>query len=236
MVDKANTGTEATVDPKAVEKAVESDAKPAVTAQAVAKAVKADSPAAAPKKAKPAKKTAAKKAKPAKKPAAKRTPAKNSDTSKNTKPKETIMATSKTNEFSKNVQSVAADMQERMSAAYEKSTSLASEATEMARGNVEAMVESGKILASGLQEMGRGEVDYAKSAFETLTADLKAMAAVKSPTELFKLQGEIARRNFDTVVARASKNAEASMKLANEAFAPISNRVSVAVEKISKAA
>ena len=47
-----------------------------------------------------------------------------------------------------------------------------------------------------------------KGAFETVTADLKAMAAIKNPTELFKLQGEIARRNFDAAVARASINVD----------------------------
>ena len=62
------------------------------------------------------------------------------------------------------------------------------------------------------------------------------MAAIKSPTEFFQLQGEIARRNFDAMVATTSKNAEMMMKLANEAFAPISTRASVATEKLSKAA
>ena len=63
-----------------------------------------------------------------------------------------------------------------------------------------------------------------------------AAAAVEAPTELFQLQGEIARRNFDAVVAYGSKRTEAWVKLYNDAFAPISNRVSVAVEKVKTAA
>ena len=51
-----------------------------------------------------------------------------------------------------------------------------------------------------------------------------------------QLQGELARRNFDAMVSYGSKRTEAWVKLYNEAFAPISNRVSVAVEKVSKAA
>ena len=62
------------------------------------------------------------------------------------------------------------------------------------------------------------------------------MAAIKSPTELFQLQGKIMRRNFDTLVATGSKNTEAVMKLANDAFAPISGRVSLAAEKLAKVA
>ena len=62
------------------------------------------------------------------------------------------------------------------------------------------------------------------------------MAAVKSPTELLQLQGELARRNFDAAVSFSSKNTEALVKLYNDAFAPITSRVSLAAEKIKKAA
>jgi len=71
---------------------------------------------------------------------------------------------------------------------------------------------------------------------DLIAADIKEMAAVKSPTELFQLQGKIMRRNFDAMVAATSKGTEAGMKLANEAIAPISARVNLAVEKFSKAA
>ena len=47
---------------------------------------------------------------------------------------------------------------------------------------------------------------------------------------------EIARRNFDAMVSTASKNTEAMLKLVNEAFAPMSNRMSLAAEKVGKAA
>ena len=84
--------------------------------------------------------------------------------------------------------------------------------------------------------MGREAVEEGKSAFETLTADAKKMAAIKSPTELFQLQGELARRNFDAMVAFSSKSTEKMIKLSNDAFAPISSRMSLAAEKISKVA
>ena len=49
-------------------------------------------------------------------------------------------------------------------------------------------------------------------------------------------QGEILRRNFDAVVTAGSKHSEAVLKLTNDAFAPVSTRVSLAVEKVKKAA
>jgi len=150
--------------------------------------------------------------------------------------KDKIMANAKTTDFTNTVKTVAADAQTRAKAAYDRFQTYAGEMTEFTKGNVEALVESGKVLGSGVQDMARSEVEAAKGAYETLTADLKAMAAIKNPTELFKLQGEIARRNFDAAVARAAKNAEVSLKLANDAFAPISSRMSVAAERLSNAA
>ena len=150
--------------------------------------------------------------------------------------KEKIMATAKTPDFTKPINDAIGEFQTKAKVAYEKSTEALTEATEFAKGNVEAIVESGKILAGGAQDLGKSYVDEAKSAYETLTGDLKEMAAVKSPTELFQLQGKIMRRNFDMLVATSSKNTEAMMKLASEAFAPISGRVNVAAEKLTKVA
>lgn len=126
--------------------------------------------------------------------------------------------------------------QEKAKDAFAKTSAAASEYGEFAKGNVEAFVESGKILASGLQELGNGFVADSKTAFETATADVKAFAAIKSPTDLFKLQTELLRRNFDTAIAYSTKTGEAVAKLTNEAFAPIGGRVTLAVEKLKKAA
>ncbi|HEY6965644.1 MAG TPA: phasin family protein [Erythrobacter sp.] len=150
--------------------------------------------------------------------------------------KDTIMATAKTADITATAKNVVADVQARAKTAYAKGTVLTAEATEFAKANVEAVVESGKIFAAGAQELLKDNIETGKTVFETVTEDAKKVAAVKSPTELFQLQGEIARRNFDAVVAYGSKRTEAWVKLYNDAFAPISNRVSVAVEKVKTAA
>lgn len=150
--------------------------------------------------------------------------------------KEKIMASAKTTDFSKPISDALGEMQTRAKVAYEKSTEAVTEMTDFAKGNVEAIVESGKIFAGGAQDLGKTYVEEAKSAYETLTGDLKEIAAIKSPAELFQLQGKIMRRNFDALVATGSKNTEAVMKLANEAFAPITGRVNVAAEKLAKVA
>ena len=139
-------------------------------------------------------------------------------------------------DMSKSMTEAVSEMQAKAQEAYDKSTGMVAEMTEMAKGQVEAIVESSKIMVAGVQDLGKTYADEAKSAYETMTADVKEMAAVKSPTELFQLQGKIMRRNFDLLVASGSKGSESAMKLANDTFAPLTARVNLAVEKLSKAA
>jgi phasin family protein len=224
------------------------------------------SKAAAPKKpvAKPAAKKPATRKVAVKKPAVKKTPAKTVAVKKTAAPKkpapvkkaakapaapainpviklkDTIMATAKNTDITATAKEMLADVQTRTktaaTTAYAKTAELAGEAGEFSKANVEAVVESGKIFFAGAQDIVRSDLETGKSVIETVTEDAKKVAAIKSPTELMQLQGEIARRNFDAVVSFGSKRTEAWVKLYNDAFAPISNRVSVAAEKISKAA
>jgi phasin family protein len=210
-------------------------AKKPVAKKPAAKKVAAKKPAAkkvaakivaAPKKPAPVKKAAAKA----------KTPAAAAKTNPVIKLKDTIMATAKNTDITATAKEVIADVQTRAKTAYAKSTVLANEATEFGKANVDAVVESGKIFFAGAQDIVKSDIETGKTVIETVTADAKKVAAIKSPTELFQLQGELARRNFDALVSFGSKRTEAWVKLYNDAFAPISNRVSVAAEKISKAA
>ncbi|WP_066530693.1 phasin family protein [Erythrobacter sp. CCH5-A1] len=232
-------------------------AKPAAPAAKAVKAAPAPKTPAAPKpapvakKAVPAKKAAAKTVKktatktktaaklPVKKPvlATKaEKPAAAPKTNPIVKLKDSIMTTANTADITATAKNVVADLQARAKTAYTKGTEFTAEATEFTKANVEAVVESGKIFFAGAQELLKDNVETGKTVIETVTEDAKKVAAVKSPTELMQLQGEIARRNFDALVSFGSKRTEAWVKLYNDAFAPISNRVSVAVEKVKTAA
>lgn len=150
--------------------------------------------------------------------------------------KDTIMATAKNTDIAATAKEMLADIQNRAQTAYAKTAELAGEAGEFGKANVDAVVESGKIFFAGAQDIVKSDIETGKAVIETVTEDAKKLAAIKSPTELMQLQGEIARRNFDALVSFGSKRTEAWVKLYNDAFAPISNRLSVAADKISKAA
>ncbi|MDP9056407.1 MAG: phasin family protein [Pseudomonadota bacterium] len=150
--------------------------------------------------------------------------------------KETFAMTTPTFDFSAAFKTAFSEAQDKAKAAYEKSTVAMGDASEFAKGNVEALVESSKILASGLQELTTELVAESREAFETLTAEVKTIAGVKSPADFFKLQSELMRKQMDTLMANGTKHSEAFIKLATDAVAPISGRVSLAVEKVKAAA
>jgi phasin family protein len=129
-----------------------------------------------------------------------------------------------------------ADIKTKASEAAEKGKKLAADATEFNKANIEAMIEAGKIAAKGAQDMGKTNVEYAKKNFEEMQAAVKEITAVKSPTDFVKMQGEMARKSFDTAVAQGSKNTEAMVKLVSDMFQPISNRIAVATDLFKKAA
>ena len=124
------------------------------------------------------------------------------------------------------------DMSERAKAATQKTSQMMTQAGEMSRGNVEAFVEAGKIGAEGFQDMSRDNMEFAKKNFEDASGAMKDFTSVKSPTELFQLQGEFARKNFDVMVEQASKNTEKMVKLFGDMFQPISNRMAEASDKM----
>ncbi|RDE07282.1 phasin family protein [Sphingomonas aracearum] len=127
-------------------------------------------------------------------------------------------------------------MQDRAKAAWTKGQAAFADMGDFSKGNLEAVVESGQIAVRGIQALGQEAADYTKRSFEANVAAMKQIATVKSPTELFKMQGDFVRASFDSLVAETSKNTETVLKLAGEIAQPISNRMAMAAEKVKVAA
>jgi phasin family protein len=130
------------------------------------------------------------------------------------------------------VQAIFGDVNEQARAALEKNAKIVEELTELTRGNVEALVASSKVAAKGVEALGQEAAEYGRKSFEEVSTAFRTFAEVKSPTDLFKLQSEFAKSQFDSIVAESSKLSEAVIKLASEVFEPLSTRYSVASEKV----
>lgn len=133
-------------------------------------------------------------------------------------------------------QAMFGDINSRAKAAVEKSSKLFEEASELTKGNVEALVASSRIVAKGVESIGQDAAEYGRKSFEDASAMFKKFAEVKSPTELFKLQSDFARSAFDSLVSESSKMSETMLKLAGEVAEPLTSRYAVAAERVKNVA
>ena len=110
----------------------------------------------------------------------------------------------------------------------------AEEMMSFGQGNLEAVMKSGQIWASGVQDLSRQMAASAKASFDETMATFKALAGVKSFKEAVELQSSLARSSVEKAVAETGKLTDASMKLAEQAAAPLTARVNLAVETFGK--
>ena len=110
----------------------------------------------------------------------------------------------------------------------------AEEAAEFARGNFEAVSKCAQLWTVGAQDIARQYMAVAQSYTDTALEGAKALAAVKSLKEAAEIQASYAKSAMEKAMADAAKLNEASVKLAETAFAPITARVQLAVEKMGK--
>ncbi|WP_176597489.1 MULTISPECIES: phasin family protein [Sphingobium] len=130
------------------------------------------------------------------------------------------------------LETVYADLNEKAKVSVEKSTKAIEEFSDIAKGNVEALVESGKIAAKGFETLGQEAVDYSKKSFEKATASFKSFSTVKTPTEFFQLQSQLFSSSFDEFTKEAAKSSEALIKLAGDVASPLTARVTVVTDKV----
>jgi phasin family protein len=230
------------VTTEVVKAAVEAPAAAAKAATRVARAAakparkaakRAKAPVAAAKVRKPRKLKAAKPVKARKAPA--RRAAKTINTIRNQVNEGTRTMKKEANQVADRFQAVFGDVNERAKTAIERNTRIAEEMTDLAKGNVEALVASTKLAAKGVEKIGQEVAEYSRKSFEDASAAIKGFAEVKSPADLFRLQGDFARTQFDSVIAESSKLSETMIKLTGDMFEPITSRYSVAAERVKNA-
>ena len=122
---------------------------------------------------------------------------------------------------------------ERSQELVAKSQKTAEQFTDLAKANVEALVEAGRIAAAGTKSIGQDVLASGRQGIEQASDAVKTLAEAKSPAEFFQIQSELARASFDRFVAESSKLTERVVKLAGEAAQPLQNRASVNAERIN---
>ena len=111
---------------------------------------------------------------------------------------------------------------------------IAEEMFALGKGNLDAITRSSQIMSAGAQEMGQSVATAARDSVEETMDTVKAMAAVKSLKDAMDLQTGLMRSVLERAVSQASQMTDRSMKLSEQAFAPIGTQLSLAVEKFGR--
>jgi len=103
------------------------------------------------------------------------------------------------------------------------------------QANMEAFVKSGQIWSAGVQELTKQIATSAKASFEESVSTFKAISTAKSVKEAIDLQSTFAKAALEKAMSESNKLTDASIKLTEQTLAPITARVTVAVETFGKA-
>jgi phasin family protein len=104
------------------------------------------------------------------------------------------------------------------------------------KGNIEAMTESSKIWTAGVKDLAETATATMQASFQESMDAFKALTSVKSMKEAVEMQSAMARSAFEKAMSVHSSLTEASLKLSEQAMAPLTARVTAAVETFAKAA
>ncbi|CAO3351260.1 phasin family protein [Azospirillum melinis] len=146
-----------------------------------------------------------------------------------TKSVEDAIATAK-----QNLEGLVKAQQEQIEKASAKVLKSYDELTVLTKENVDALVKSGTVVAKGAEEAGKQVAAFTQSSLEKSVSNAKAVLAVKTIQELVELQSAFTKASLDAFVSESTKLQELTVKVANEALAPLNARVNATVEVLSK--
>jgi phasin family protein len=124
--------------------------------------------------------------------------------------------------------------QATMKEGMEKAMKTAEDFVAFGQGNVEAVMKSSQIWAAGVQDLSKHMAATAQATFDQTFSTFKALTSVKSIKDAFEIQSSFARATLEKTMAESGKLTETSFKLTEQALAPITARVTLAVEKFAK--
>jgi phasin family protein len=122
----------------------------------------------------------------------------------------------------------------KLKESVEKAVKSSEELIAFSQANVEAFIKASKIFATGLQDISKDVAASNRASIEESVTFTKSLLGVKSVKEAVDLQSSYARSAIEKVVSETNKVTDASVKLAEQAIAPLTARLTVAVEKFGK--
>jgi len=104
------------------------------------------------------------------------------------------------------------------------------------RDTVEALVKAGTILTKGVQDLSRSLLGLTQVVIEDNVAASKALLEARTLQDLIEAQAGLTRIGLDRVVEESTRLSGDSVRLIEDAIAPINERVNAAIDRFVRAA
>ncbi len=104
----------------------------------------------------------------------------------------------------------------------------------LTKGNADAMAEASATMIRGAEQVSWQVAAFAQASLEKSVATSKAAFTARSFRDLINLQNTYVRQSFEALVAETTKLQNLSVKVTNEALAPLSTRVNLTVGTLTK--
>jgi phasin family protein len=108
------------------------------------------------------------------------------------------------------------------------------ELVKFGQGNIEALTKSSQIWAAGVQDLSKQAAASFQASFQETMGAFKTLATVKSLKQAIDLQSGFARTAMEKAIAETNRLTQASLKLTEEALAPLTTRVKLGGEAFGK--
>ncbi|HUC64524.1 MAG TPA: phasin family protein [Stellaceae bacterium] len=105
---------------------------------------------------------------------------------------------------------------------------------DLGRENFAAVLRANAVLSEGLEAIGKEVILYARRSFEQAAETATALLGAKTLEDVFQLNSEFAKANLERLIERSAKLSEMSVKVANEALAPLGGRVEATIHSLSR--
>ena len=102
------------------------------------------------------------------------------------------------------------------------------------KDTVDAFMKANTIMTKGVQDINKVLFGLAQKNMEESVALTKKLFGCKNVNEMVKIQNDLMKANYTKVLDESRKISDMAVKLAEEATAPLADRVTVAVEKVTK--
>ena len=91
--------------------------------------------------------------------------------------------------------------------------------------NTDAIVKCSSLAVKGLEELTKAYTTFANQSIEQTVAAVKALSAVKSPTEFQSVYSNLAKSNLESLVAEGRKIQELANTIVTTSVAPLNARI-----------